>query len=206
MKTDSSLHRAGKRPDWSKVSRRRWNIWQRVAGNSGGVLTVGNVFTLIGFCLVLAGLMMVAADMNWSGLVLIAVGRICDLLDGWLAERTKTKSPLGEMLDTTADKLETAAALVVLTVFGVLPWPAALLVFVPQLSVGLWALAGWLRGKQPHPSRLGKLGMAAVWLGLGLFIAQAASGVDAFAVAGYASCAISTVLTLLALRGYVQHH
>lgn len=204
MKTDLSLHRAGKRPDWSKVSRRRWNIWQQVAGRSGGVLTVGNMFTVAGFWLVLAGLVMVAVDMNWTGLILIAVGRICDLLDGWAADRTKTKSPLGEMLDTTADKLETAAALVVLSLFGVLPWPAALLVFVPQLLVGLWALACWLRGKQSHPSRTGKLGMAAVWLGLGLFIAQAASGINAFAVAGYVSCAVSTVLTLSALRGYIR--
>lgn len=204
MKTDHSLHRAGKRPDWSRVSRRRWNIWQRVAGNSGGVLTVGNTFTVIGFCLVLIGLTMVAADMNWWGLILIGGGRICDLLDGWLADRTQTKSPLGEMLDTTADKLETAAALIVLTLLGVLPWPAALLVFVPQASVGLWALSWWLRGKQPHPSRLGKLGMAAVWVGLGFFIAQAASDIDVFAVIGYVSCAVSAVLTLSALRRYIR--
>jgi phosphatidylglycerophosphate synthase len=204
MKAGIRLHRAGKKADWAKVSRRRWNMWQQLAGNSAGVLTLGNTLTVAGFCLVIWGLAMAISEMYWSAFVFIGAGRICDLLDGWLADRTKTKSPLGELLDSTADKLETAIALAVLTFTGLLPLPAAGLIFLPQSAIALLAFARWLQGRRLQPTRPGKVGMAVVWLGLGLFILAAATDwMPALVVVlAYICCAISAILAVAVLSGY----
>lgn len=205
MKANNSLHRSGKKPDWVKVSRRRWNVWQRLAGNSGGVITLGNVFTLAGFALVMVGLSLIVVEMYWFGLACVAAGRCCDLLDGWVADQTKTKSPLGEMLDSTADKLETVTALAVLAITQLLPGGAALLVFVPQLALSLLSFARWRQGRRLHPSRLGKLSMAFAWSGLAIFILVAALDWPAgclLYVGAYSLCGISAWLAILALASY----
>lgn len=205
MKAENSLHRSGKKPDWAKISRRRWSVWQRLAGGSGGILTPGNLITLGGFALVMVGLLLLVMETYWLGLVCVAAGRLCDLADGWLADRTKTKSPLGEMLDSTADKLETVTALAVLVVIQLLPVPAALLVLVPQLALGLLSFTRWHRGRRLHPSRLGKLSMAFAWSGLIIFILVAASGWLADGSgdgAAYGLCIASALLAGLALVAY----
>lgn len=170
------LHRSGREPDWQARPRRRWNRWQRTAAGTGGVLTIGNVLTIIGFIAVVAGLVLIAQRQYVVGLTLVAAGRLCDLLDGWLADRTGTKSPLGETFDATADKLETAAALIILTAAGIVPWGVSLALFLAQLMISLVAMAAVRRGVRLHPSRLGKLGMASAWLALGGFVLMRIEG------------------------------
>jgi phosphatidylglycerophosphate synthase len=163
----TGLHRVGKRPDWDRRPRRRWNIWQRIAGNTGGWLTLGNLLTFIGLILVLIGLANLWRGAYGWALAYITVGRVCDLLDGWLANRTRTKSPLGELLDASVDKLETGLTLIVLVGAGLLPWPAAVLTLLPQLVITRQSFRAWRVGKRLHPSRSGKLAMALVWVALG---------------------------------------
>jgi len=201
---DPSLHRSGKRPDWEKIPRRRWNIWQRVAHETGGTLTIGNVLTAIGFVMVLAGLVAIIKEAYWHGLWLVIVGRICDILDGWSAHQTRTKSPFGELFDSTADKLETAAALIVLTLTSVFPPWAAALVFIPQLAIATLTGIRLRSGRRLHPSRLGKFAMAAAWLGIGVFILAAASPSDLVTSLGYALCGASAILSLVSLQAYYR--
>lgn len=170
------LHRAKKQADWARVAKRRRNGWQRLAQASGGLLTIGNGLTLIGLLAVLAGLFYISVGSYWHGAVLLFAGRLCDLLDGWLAEQTATKSPLGESFDAGADKLATAAALVVLPLSGTMPFAVAAILVISQLSIagGYWL--GRRRAVRLHPSAAGKLSMAAAWLCVGLFVVSQASG------------------------------
>lgn len=202
------LHRARKQADWLAVSRRQRNGWQRLAVRTHGAITPGNILTVLGLLMVIYGLVLVASGQYFIGLVWLAVGRFCDLLDGWLAEYTGTKSPLGALFDATADKIETAATVVVLVATGLLPLWLAILVILPHVLItGLSAAAG-IRGRPFHPSRAGKLSMALAWLGLVMVVlAKATAGVDAgwLQTTAYLVCAAAAAWALWAAVGYARH-
>jgi phosphatidylglycerophosphate synthase len=199
------LHRAGKQADWYKVASRRRNGWQRLAAASKGLLTIGNVLTLIGVVLVICGLWAVVRHHYWLAIVLLVTGRGCDLLDGWLANMTGTKSPLGEKFDATADKVETGLALLVLAFAHLVPWPAVIVLTIPHLLIAVLATIAVVHGKLLHPSRLGKLSMAAAWLALGGFVILAAlelSDNSAAQAVTYGLVVLSVLLGLGTLAGY----
>jgi phosphatidylglycerophosphate synthase len=207
MKANFGLHRVGKKSDWDKTSHERWNIWQRLAGSTGGTFTIGNIFTFVGLGLVILGLIMIMSEMYGWGFVCIAAGRLCDLADGWLANYTKTKSPLGESLDSGADKVGTASTLIVLGLLGIVPWLIVLGIFVTQLALACFALLRWLQGKRLHPSRLGKYSMATAWFGLGAFVlSMVASGTtyDWLQAVAYILCGASGLMALVALVRYIR--
>ncbi len=55
---------------------------------------------------------------NWIALVLFILAGITDHLDGYVARRTETTSPLGGLLDLTADKLLISIPLIYLLSFS----------------------------------------------------------------------------------------
>ena len=78
---------------------------------------------------------------GWAVAVL-AVGGTTDWVDGYVARRLGQVSRLGELLDPFADRLYILAALIGLTVRGVVPWwlTAALLLREAVLGVALLVL------------------------------------------------------------------
>src|SRR5918999_1927403 len=81
----------------------------------------------------------------WATAVFI-VAMATDQIDGWLARRRGTSSPLGKLLDPVADKVLVLAALVMLIGEGVAPaWMVALIVVREILVSGL-RLAAVQRG------------------------------------------------------------
>ena len=80
-----------------------------------------------------------------------------DQIDGWLARRRGTSSPLGKLLDPVADKVLVLAALVMLIGEGVAPaWMVALIVVREILVSGL-RLAAVERGVVLGARELGRL-------------------------------------------------
>ncbi len=206
MKLPIKLHRSRKQADWARLGRKRRNGWQRLAARTSGVVTLGNVFTLIGLLIVAAGLILIVQESYLLGLVLLVVGRLCDLLDGWLADLTATKSPLGALFDATADKVETAATVIVLVATGLLPIWLALAVLLPHAITAVLSLNAGLRGRPFQPSRAGKASMAIAWLGLAAVVLAAVvpgSGGLILGVA-YGVCAMATVVGLGASRDYLH--
>jgi CDP-diacylglycerol---glycerol-3-phosphate 3-phosphatidyltransferase len=110
----------------------------------------------------------------WATAVFV-VAMATDQVDGWLARRRGTSSPLGTLLDPVADKVLVLAALVMLIGEGVAPpWMVALIVVREILVSGL-RLAAIERGVV-LPAR--DLGRIKTW-------AQAvAAAVAGFAAAG----------------------
>jgi cardiolipin synthase (CMP-forming) len=158
------LHRTTGQADWLAVPPQNHTIWQRLAARTHGIVTLSNAITIAGFALVLIGLQEILNQHYLAGTVLLATGRICDILDGWLAELTRTKSPLGELLDAATDKILTI--LTVATFFAAHFAPAwALIALVTPHILIVGILLSWrIRKRAFHPSLVGKLSMAGAWV------------------------------------------
>ena len=88
--------------------------------------------------------------------VLFTVAAATDFLDGYLARRWHSTSDLGVFLDTTADKMLVAAALIALVAIGhASPWAAAVIVWRELAVLGLQAAAA-ASGTVIYPSILGQ--------------------------------------------------
>lgn len=125
----------------------------------------------------------------WATAIFV-VAMATDQIDGWLARRRGTSSPLGKLLDPVADKVLVLSALVMLIGEGVAPaWMVALIVVREILVSGL-RLAAVERGVVLGARDLGRL---KTW-------AQAiAATIGGFAAAGAWSEDIAWWALLLAL-------
>ena len=165
-----NLHRSDSKPDWANIKPADMNAWQKLSAKSNGILTPGNIISVIGFGLVIYGLTCLLNENYMRGLVFVLVGRAADVLDGWASETTQTKSPLGEIMDASIDKLGVLFTFIALFIAGIAPyWVLALLV-APQLINTVVGLKAFRSNKRIHPSKSGKLSMAALLVSLLAFM------------------------------------
>ena len=164
------LHRTTGRSDWADKPSAQHNSWQRLAARTHGVVTLGNTVTLIGFAGVVYGLVLLNGHHYGWGLVALIVGRLCDLLDGWLADLTETKSPLGEAFDVVADKLGVLGTLIVFFALHLAPSWVLVVMLLPHAIITMLTVVAYLGNHPLHPSRIGKYAMAAVWIILAGFV------------------------------------
>ncbi|MFZ5584404.1 MAG: CDP-diacylglycerol--glycerol-3-phosphate 3-phosphatidyltransferase [Thermodesulfobacteriota bacterium] len=147
------------------------------------LLNLPNLLTLVrvGSIPLLVALLYLPGNF-WCGVagLLFVVAGLTDLLDGWLARRTKTVTMLGQYLDPVADKLLVASMLVVLTELGRAPGWMTIIIICREIGVtGLRALAA--RNGLAVPSDMwGKAKTALQMLGIFLLIVhQPLAGLDA---------------------------
>lgn len=205
-----NLHQINNTPDWSTTPKEKRNFWQRIAARTHGVGTPGNALSIVGFCLVIMGLWVVANHSLWQGTVLVSFGRLADILDGIIAHQTGTKSPLGKVVDATLDKIGALSALVVFATHGVLPvWltGAILLQNIANIFVGVYA--PW-RKVLLNPSEAGKISTAGFWFTIVVFVGARLLATSHFTtwhypilVCGYALAACSLALGIVATGGYI---
>jgi phosphatidylglycerophosphate synthase len=163
------LHRAI-RSDWSDIAPQQRTLWQRWAAGSRGIIAPANLVSLIGAALVLRGLFYFGEGRLVAGIWCVILGRLADILDGIVADYTKTKSPLGEAVDATVDKALIILSLAVLLDKHYLPPFVGLVMAVHALyNMGLSVAARQLKVNL-HPSRAGKLCAAVEWLCVGLYL------------------------------------
>ncbi len=203
-----TLHTA-KIADWEKSTKDPHNFWQKVAIRSHGVLTPANIASVIGGLLALYGLWIILDGETVKGLGFIAAGRIADVADGIIAERTKTKSPLGETIDATVDKIVIGATLLVLGAMELVPWLIIGIVALQNIANVIISVVAKLRDKTIHPSRLGKVSAAFSWVTIILYPLgqhlqeQAYYGIGRFLVVlSLASFVIYVVMGLQASLSY----
>lgn len=199
------LHRVGKKPDWEKLRDRQRNFWQRLAVRTHSIVTPANIISILGLVLVVTGLVQIYDQEFWSGLAYVIVGRIFDILDGVIADKTGTKSHLGEVVDGTIDKLQMAIALPILVLASVLFWWQAVILFVLHSANALAGLVIKLRGGEFHTSRMGKYATTAQWEALALYLLLKALGwAGATLVLAHVVFAISVLMGIQASRGYAK--
>jgi phosphatidylglycerophosphate synthase len=167
------LHRAAGN-DWDVVPPAQRNGWQRMASRTAGIVTPGNFLTILGAILVVRGLVLLAKHSDtWLAVGVLMLGRVADLADGFMADRTGTKSTLGEALDATADKLELLGAVVVIWLLSLISDVVFAVLIVHAVYNGLLSLYEHFGRRNLHPSRSGKLAAAIEWLVIGLFAVDA---------------------------------
>jgi phosphatidylglycerophosphate synthase len=206
------LHRIEERKaDWQHQPAETWNRWQRIAARTKGIVTPGNYLTAQGTGVVLHGLYEIAQGRTALGVTELFFGRMHDLADGVAADKTGTKSPLGEAMDATADKIQLAGALGVLTHEHIVSLPMTIAIAAPNVVAAVSSVVVKKHDQEIHASREGKLGAAGLWLGLGAFTLRYALRqhdpelVDtALATVAYTSTLASVALSSIAARDYVQ--
>ncbi|OGP86835.1 MAG: CDP-diacylglycerol--glycerol-3-phosphate 3-phosphatidyltransferase [Deltaproteobacteria bacterium RBG_13_65_10] len=93
---------------------------------------------------------------NGVGALIFLLGSITDVVDGWLARRHGTVTPLGTFLDPLADKLLVATALIMMIPLGrVEAWVAVVIIGRELVVTGLRGIAS-TEGRVMEASWLGK--------------------------------------------------
>lgn len=159
--------------DWDQVLPGKRNRWQKLAAATYGIVTPANGVSIAGAALVFWGLYAVTQDLIGWGTLAIILGRIGDVLDGAIAERTKTKSPLGEAIDASFDKIIMLVTMVVLLAYDVLPLLIGLALIFHTAYNSAVALRARARKIALHPSLLGKGATALAWFSVGWFLLAA---------------------------------
>jgi len=201
------LHRADRQPDWELVSSEQRSNLQRVAAQTSGAVTPGNVLSFVGLILVFVGLVAVDDNHLWHGLIIIGVGRLFDIVDGFAAEKTGTKSPVGEGVDAAFDKIAALASLIIFAVKHIIPWPFALIIGLENLFTSICALVAKHHDKPIHPVASGKIGGAVEWGAFLAFILGAAIHTHAshtLTVTGYVLAIVAIGLNAVATVRYAQ--
>ena len=197
------LHRTKGKPDWADVPADKQNIFQRIAATTRGLGTPSNLVTLLGFGLVVYGLALIMQHQYLAGGVVVAIGRLCDVADGWLAQATGTKSPLGELLDAGIDKITTVLTVIIFYIADVAPLWALAALLLPHVIIVLIILWAMQQQRRVHPSLIGKFSMAAAWISMvGFLVMAGITEPPLLAAFVYGLTALSAVLGLIAATGY----
>ncbi len=206
---DDSLHRldAHTTMQWHGVPAEDQNTWQKLAHKTHGIVTPGNITTVLGAIMVLYGIKVFIDGSQMFGIMYVFAGRVCDVLDGYIAHATQTKSLLGATLDESIDMVLLVVALVALSVSGAIPLLAAAAMAVPKSgNVAAW-VAGKLRNKRAYPTRASKIGTAFMWAAIGAFMYNTllvgTVGAD-IELLGWALTVVALVLTVPSTLYYLS--
>ena len=162
-----NLHRADTKPEWELSTKR--NVFQKVAATTGGIVTLGNLVSLAGAAFVASGLIDIANGNTRKGIMKVAVGRGADLVDGLAADKTKTKSPLGEATDVVIDKAELMVGLPVLIAKGIAPKSFGFAAVAQTVANGYYTKTAKAAGNEIHTGAEGKYSTFLQWTALGLY-------------------------------------
>jgi cardiolipin synthase (CMP-forming) len=121
-------------------------------------LLIPNILSLVRLLLIPVVVLLVAKGQNIAALLLILLGIITDILDGYLARKLNQISELGKIIDPLGDKLGTAALVVALVLYRDFPVWAAILVIARDVAL-LFGAAFYIAAGQPIPmsNMLGRL-------------------------------------------------
>lgn len=198
-----NLHRVSGKSDWENVAPTERNLFQKVAAASKGIVSPANVITAVGLGMVVYGLGAILHQQFWLGLILLVIGRLLDVADGLVADATQTKSSLGELFDAMADKIGTLLTIVVLIIADVTYWWVIAALILPQVIIPLAILYKKHKGIKVHPTRQGKLSMAATWVSIpGLLLSKALHDPIILVFTVYGFIVVSLVLGVYALWQY----
>lgn len=158
-----NMHTAGKKADWEYIKPEKWNKWQKIAAQTKGIITPANIISAVGALLVIYGFLQFRDGITVTGVLFIVMGRLADITDGYIAHISRTKSPLGEIVDTTVDKITVFFGLAVIIFFSLLPPIFTAAIIVQSLLNSTASLIGRQRGISIHPSQFGKLATFLAW-------------------------------------------
>lgn len=129
--------------------------------NDGGRYSGGEInlnvpifLTLCRFALIPVYISFFYNDHIMIAFIVLLIAGLTDILDGYIARRTKQVTQLGSMLDPLADKLMMMVAVLSLVMINYIPLEAALAMFFREIGMITFSAIFYLRGKKPVPANL----------------------------------------------------
>lgn len=201
------IHTLKDKADWEYISPKDYNTWQKIADLTRGFITPGNFASLLGIVLVFLGLHQLINHHFLIGSILLALGRLCDLLDGTLAEYTGTKCQVGEILDTGTDKLAIFVSATVIALNDLTPAYIIIAILGLNILSVCISLIARVRHIVIHPSKAGKFFTALSWVVIISYLysyAITSTPQDILRGIAYVSFAGTIGLGAFALFGYAK--
>lgn len=163
-----NLHRVEGVADWAKPNLPKLSKIQKIASKTNGTITPGNILSVTGGLFVVSGLVDIyRGDEMKRGIRKVGIGRAIDIIDGIVADKTGTKSPLGEAVDATIDKLAMAGIVSVFVKKDIISKSTAKHILVQNIANIAITGVGRLNGAELHPSASGKQAMLLQGMTLG---------------------------------------
>lgn len=210
-KHSMNLHRVGQSADWEDIPAEQRNTFQKVAARTRGAITPGNAVSILGMGLVISGAREYTKGNRARGLVLMAAGRVCDNIDGFVADKTGTKSRIGEAVDAVGDKAIAAAVLPMMIDNGTISENVGAAFITKNIVNTASTSIAKKRGAEIHASAAGKQNTFGESATVGLYAAARAASAQGhdhasryLEIAGHASFAVTTALGIQASWGYFQ--
>ncbi len=159
--------------------------------------TVPNVITILRFCLVPVFVWLVVSERYPAAFIVLAVLSSTDWVDGYIARRFNQVTTVGQWLDPMADRLSLAVVAVTLVATGIAPWWLVVALVLPDVVLGLTALALFRGSPELKVTVLGKVRTALLLVGTPvLLLAQ---------VPGLAEGPLTVIAYVLLILGCVGH-
>jgi phosphatidylglycerophosphate synthase len=168
------------------------------------IMTPANGITVVGLCLTIVGCFMLN---TWLGLGLVALGKLCDNLDGFVARRTHT-SEFGADMDALADKVSGVIILLSCWHFATVPFWFVAFCFLQHISVTILAVVA---SAKHHPLKVVPIGKYNMFLHIcALLLFTAAIHLNGVVhspviVLAYLLAIAGVVTGLVTLATYEQH-
>lgn len=129
------------------------NVAARPERTDPGFLTVSNLLSLVRIPL---GITFLAVDDPKTLAVIVAAGALTDLLDGFVARVTHTRTEIGALLDPFCDRVFVFLALISFLPGGHIDWAGFVILILRDLFTGGVFIVTKLAGEQlPFHSRFG---------------------------------------------------
>jgi cardiolipin synthase len=150
---------------------------------SSRLFTVPNILSFLRLGLVPVFLLLLISGGDVLALLVLVISSVTDFLDGVIARRFNQITRLGQLLDPAADRLFIFAALLGLSVRGILPWWLAAIIIGRDVMLAVLGVVLANHGFGPLPvHHLGKVATFCLFYALPLImLGQAFDGIAWFA-------------------------
>ena len=133
-------------------------------------MNLPNMLTALRFLLIPVYLIVFANGHMISAFIVFTAAGLTDVLDGYIARSRGLETTAGALLDPLADKLMLIAVIVSLLTAGIIPWAAAVLLFIRDIGMIAGSAFFHFRGKKTVKANwMGKLTTVLYYLAV-LFI------------------------------------
>ncbi|WP_144791127.1 CDP-alcohol phosphatidyltransferase family protein [Kocuria palustris] len=170
-----------------------------------GLLTVPNAVTVLRFALIIPAIAAILQiqERPWMPLVLVTIFSLTDWVDGFLARLLDQYSDIGARLDPIADRLGLGLVIIALTVEGMLPLWAVVVIAIVDITLGI-ALVRLRVADRMKVTWAGKLRTALTMFGVVAVLAGPAFDWAWLSALGSACVQVGAVLHVLTGIGYLR--
>lgn len=128
--------------------------------------TVPNVISAVRILLLPVFGILLVVHQFWASIIVLLVVFLTDFVDGFIARRFDQMSALGAWLDPVADRLTVVFVVAAFAASGIVPWQLVVILLIPDVLSGIWAVASFHGAPDVRVSKVGKVRTALLFVGL----------------------------------------